>query len=99
MVRAEKEELAGQLRLFHDIFANSFQPRPAVDPGWLVWNDGTVPKLAQAIYDQRRFADMPILADALEEAGCTSQDILNHCRQPGEHARGCWALDLVLGKE
>jgi hypothetical protein len=42
---------------------------------------------------------MPILADALEEAGCTNVDILNHCRQPGEHVRGCWVIDLLLGKE
>jgi hypothetical protein len=81
-----------------DIFGNPFRP-VAVDPDWLTWNGGTVPKLAQAIYDQRRFQDLPILADALEEAGCTNADILNHCRQPGEHVRGCWVVDLVLGKE
>jgi hypothetical protein len=54
--------------------------------------------LAQAIYDDRAFDRLPILADALEEAGCTDADILNHCRRPGEHVRGCWAIDLVLGK-
>jgi hypothetical protein len=58
-----------------------------------------VTALAQSIYDQRRFADMPILADALAEAGCTNADVLNHCRQPGEHVRGCWVVDLLLGKE
>ena len=42
---------------------------------------------------------MPILADALEDAGCTNQDILNHCRGGGEHVRGCWVVDLLLGKE
>jgi len=56
------------------------------------------PKLAQSIYEQREFANMPILGDALEEAGCTNQDILDHCRNGGEHARGCWVVDLVLGK-
>jgi len=67
-----------------------------LDPAWLT---GTVTSLAQAIYDERAFDRLPILADALEDAGCTNQDILAHCRQPGEHCRGCWALDLVLGRE
>jgi hypothetical protein len=75
-----------------------FRPA-AIDPAWLTWNDGTVQKIAQGIYDERAFDRMPILADALEEAGCTNQDILVHCRQHGEHVRGCWAVDLVLGKE
>jgi hypothetical protein len=63
------------------------------------WQTSTVTALAQAIYDDRAFDRLPILADALEDAGCTNQDILNHCRQPGEHVRGCWAVDLLLGKE
>jgi hypothetical protein len=48
------------------------------------------------MYDDRDFRAMPILADALEEAGCDNQDILSHCREPGEHVRGCWVVDLVL---
>jgi hypothetical protein len=60
---------------------------------------GTPTRIARFIYDRRSFEDLPILADALEEAGCDNADILNHCRQPGEHVRGCWALDAVLGKE
>jgi hypothetical protein len=59
----------------------------------------TVKALAQTIYDERRFQDLPVLADALEEAGCTNTEILNHCREPGEHVRGCWAVDLILEKE
>jgi hypothetical protein len=55
--------------------------------------------MAQAIYNDRRFSDLPILADALEEAGCTDPDILTHCRGPGPHVRGCWVIDLLLGKE
>jgi hypothetical protein len=55
-------------------------------------------KPARCIYSERRFADLPGLADALEEAGCTNEDVLAHCRQPGEHARGCWVLDLMLRK-
>jgi hypothetical protein len=58
-----------------------------------------VVKVAQAIYDERAFDRMSILADALEEAGCTDQDILAHCRSGGDHVRGCWVVDLVLGKE
>jgi hypothetical protein len=64
----------------------------------LTWNDRCVGKLAQAIYDEQAFDRLPILADALEEAGCTDADILNHCRSGGEHVRGCWVVDLVLGK-
>jgi hypothetical protein len=52
-------------------------------------------KLAEAIYDDLAFSHLPILADALEEAGCNDPDILAHCRQPGEHVRGCWVVDLV----
>jgi hypothetical protein len=62
------------------------------------WQGGIVAKLALAVYDERRFQDIPILADALEEAGCTNADMLNHCRQPREHVRGCWVVDLLLGK-
>src|SRR5581483_3643837 len=70
----------------------------ALQREWLTWNDSLVRRLAQAIYDERAFDRLPILADALEEAGCTNADILNHCRQPGEHVRGCWVVDLLLGK-
>jgi hypothetical protein len=76
---------------------NPFSPI-AFNPTWLAWKDGTVLKVAQAIYDERAFDRMPILADALEEAGCTNIEILNHCRQPGEHVRGCWVIDALLGK-
>lgn len=80
-----------------DIFGNPFRTL-AIDLLSLKWNDRIVPKLAQAIYDEYVFDRLPILADALEEAGCTDADILNHCRQPGEHVRGCWVVDLLLGK-
>lgn len=59
----------------------------------------TVQRLAQAIYTDRTFAQLPILADALEEAGCQQAEVLNHLRSGTEHVRGCWALDLVLGRE
>jgi hypothetical protein len=70
-----------------------------VDPSLLRWNDCTVVRLAQAIYDDQRWADMPILADALLDAGCDNEEILQHCREQGVvHTRGCWVLDLLLGK-
>jgi hypothetical protein len=79
------------------ILGNPFRP-VTLDPAWLAWNDGTIQKLAQAIYDDRAFDRLPVLADALEEAGCDNAEILNHCRQLGEHVRGCWLVDLLLGK-
>ena len=72
---------------------------PTLGPRWLAWGGGAVPKLAQAAYDERAFERLPVLADALEEVGCTDADLLNHLRGPGPHLRGCWALDLLLGKE
>jgi hypothetical protein len=54
--------------------------------------------LARAIYQGRDFASLPVLADALEEAGCTDPDLLAHCRRPGGHLLGCWVLDMVLGR-
>src|SRR5262249_43605345 len=83
--------------LIRDIIGNPFRP-VAIDLSGLGWNGGTVLHLAQSIYLGRRFGDLPILADALEDAGCTDPDILGHCRGPGPHTRGCWPVDLVLGK-
>jgi hypothetical protein len=83
------------------ILAEFIVPMPSVriDPLWLAWNDGTVVKLTQSIYECPRFDDLPILADALEEAGCDNADILAHLRGPGPHVRGCWVVDLLLNKE
>ncbi len=80
--------------LLQDIFGNPFH-KPSLDPAWLAWDNGLVRKLAQAIYDERAFERLPILADALEDAGCADADLLNHCRQPGMHVRGCWVIDLL----
>jgi hypothetical protein len=63
------------------------------------WLTPGVKQLAEAIYAEDAFDRLPILADALEDAGCTCEDILNHCRQPGEHVRGCWVVDLLTGRE
>ena len=80
--------------LLRDVFGNPFRPI-SLDRSW---RTSTVTALARQLYDSRDFSNMPILADALQDAGCDSEEILNHCRQPGEHIRGCWALDLVLGR-
>lgn len=81
--------------LLRDIFGNPFDPVD-VDPSWL---RPSVVRHAQAIYEQRSFDKMPELAIALEEVGCTNQEILQHCRQEKEHVRGCWFVDLLLGKK
>ncbi len=88
-------EFRAERPLMHDLFGNPFRPVVA-DPAWL--SPATV-AIAAAIYQDRAFDRMPVLADALEEAGCGNTDILLHCRTPGEHVRGCWVVDLVLGKE
>jgi hypothetical protein len=91
-------ERTAQAALLHDVFGNpSRQPR--IDPAWFGHNDGVVGRLAPAIYEQHRFDDLPVLADALEEAGCSDADLLGHCRSGRPHARGCWALDLVIAKK
>jgi hypothetical protein len=88
---AEKQALAALLR---DIVGNPFRP-VAVESGWLT---STVTELARGIYEGRAFDRLPILADALQDAGCDEAEILGHCRGPGPHVRGCWVVDLVLGK-
>lgn len=92
-----------ELRAQADLLRELFGPLPfrdvPVSSSWLRWNDGTVVKLARALYDGRRFDELGILADALEEAGCAEPELLAHCRAGGEHVRGCWALDLILDLE
>jgi hypothetical protein len=97
MPESEEEERMWRydVQNIRDIFGNPFRPIP-LDGASLT---ATVNELAAAIYDDRAFERLPILADALEDAGCGQQDILNHLRQPGFHVRGCWPLDLILGKE
>ncbi len=79
---------------FRDIFGNPFRP-VAFSP---LWRTDTAVSLASQMYESPEFSAMPILADALQDAGCEHNDILNHCRGPGPHVRGCWVIDLVLGK-
>jgi hypothetical protein len=91
---ARHRELAELLR---EVAGNPFRPG-ALRHRWRVWEGGTIARLARAVYDGRRFEDLPILADALEDAGCADPAVLAHCRGPGEHVRGCWLLDGLLGK-
>jgi hypothetical protein len=90
-------ESKAQCDLLREVFGNPFRPA-GVEPAWRWWNGGAVVKMAQAIYEERRFDDLPILADALEEAGCDRADMVEHCRAGGEHVRGCWLVDRLLEK-
>jgi hypothetical protein len=83
--------------VLRDIFGDVLYPVELSD-SWRTWNDSIVINLAEAIYYDRDFARLPILADALEEAGCNNADILTHLRGPGPHVRGCWVVDLCLNK-
>jgi hypothetical protein len=96
--------VAIQATLLRELFGKSFRPI-TVSPAILAWNDRTVVRLAQAAYEERHLPDgtldngrLAVLADALEEAGCTDADLLGHLRGAGPHGRGCWAVDIVLGK-
>jgi hypothetical protein len=88
-------EYAAQAALLRDIFGNPFRP-VSLDPAWLT---SDVLLLARGIYEERAFDRMPILADALQDAGCGNDNVLNHCRDASAtHVRGCWVVDLLLGK-
>jgi hypothetical protein len=90
-----KTELWNSHLIAQDIFGNPFRPVP-IDPTWLT---SDVVTLTHGIYDEKAFDRLPILADALQDAGCDNEAVLNHCRGDGPHVRGCWVVDLVLGKE
>ncbi|WP_238602666.1 hypothetical protein [Fimbriiglobus ruber] len=91
LITAELAAMAAQVA--RDVF-NPFRPA-TLNPAW---QTPTVLSLAQGIYTDRAFDRLPILADALEEASCDNPDLLNHCRSETVHTRGCWALDLLLGR-
>ena len=102
--RFTKKMSNGQRREIFDVSArlrDIFGPLPfrpvSIDQTVLEWNDRTVQRVAQAIYDERDFDRLPILGDALEDAGCDDEEILRHCRGPETHSRGCWCVDLILG--
>jgi hypothetical protein len=89
------EEMSFQAALFRDVFGNPFRPTTISD----AWKTRPVLDLARQMYGSRDFSAMPILADALQDAGCEDQDVLTHCRSGGPHVRGCWVVDLILGKQ
>jgi hypothetical protein len=91
--RSNLDERVAQCDLIRDIFGNSFRSA-ILDPAV---QTSTVLALARQMYDTRDFSAMPILADALQDAGCDHDDILGHCRGSGPHVRGCWVVDLLLG--
>jgi hypothetical protein len=91
---SQPEERA-QAELVRDIFGNPFREVEFNER----WRTDTTQNLARQMYESREFSAMPVLADALQDAACDNEDILNHCRNPGPHVRGCWVVDLVLGKE
>jgi hypothetical protein len=102
---ARGREAAVVAHLLRDIIANPFGPSPPLPTAVLAWNDRLVPRLAQTIYDDRKMPEgtldtgrLAILADALLDAGCEDEELLAHLRSVGPHVRGCWAVDLILGK-
>jgi hypothetical protein len=92
------EEARAQADLLREVMGNPFRPSPPLPRDVLRWNDALVPRLAQAVYDGRRWPDLPFLSDALLDAGCEDEALMSHCRGGGEHAHGCWAVDSILGK-
>jgi hypothetical protein len=102
----DHREEGHQAVLLRCVAGNPFRAAPVVDAAWLAWQGGAVRELARAAYDERLLpegtldpARLGVLADALEDAGCTDAELPGHLRAPGPHVRGCWALDLVLAKE
>lgn len=98
---AREPELVQHAALIRDIFGGIYHTvhlfRPLLrDPAWLT---DTVLALAGGMYESRDFSSMPILADALQDAGCDDEDMLLHCRGPGPHVRGCWVVDRLIEKE
>jgi hypothetical protein len=92
-----QEDLRPFADLLRDIFRNPFRDALPFDSAALAPKGSQVANIARTIYDEQRWEDLPVLADAMEEAGCADADLLGHCRAPRAHARGCWVIDLVLG--
>lgn len=91
----EEELRDEQAFMLRDIVGNPFRP-VAFNPRW---RSADTVGLARGIYDERAFDRLPLLADALMDAGCADEQVIGHCRSDGPHVRGCWVVDLVLGKE
>jgi hypothetical protein len=85
--------------LVRDGFGSPFRTSSPLPGSVLAWNDGTARHMAEGVYNERAFERLPILADALLDAGCEDESLIAHCRGDRPHVRGCWAVDLILGKE
>jgi hypothetical protein len=99
LIAARRPTNAVQANLLRDIVGSPFRPRPVIAPAVLDHNGGAALRIAEVIYEGRCFHELPVLADALEEAGCADADLIGHLRGRGPHTLGCWALDLILAKE
>jgi hypothetical protein len=93
----QEEQDRWQCELIRDIFGHPSRSS-AVDPTWEKWNQGWIGKMAATIYQERAFDRLPVLADGLQDAGCSDAELLGHMRGPGPHVPGCWVIDLLLGK-
>ena len=93
-----REELSAQSDLLREIVGTPFFP-VTIDLSWLSWQQETVRKIVESIDGDGTYQELPILADALEDAGCDDAEILAHCRSSGPHVRGCWVVDLLLDKQ
>ncbi|HEX5270305.1 MAG TPA: hypothetical protein VFW33_07460 [Gemmataceae bacterium] len=89
---------AARAALLRELFGNPFRPSAPLPPAVLAWNGATVRRLAEDISERRDFGRLPILADALLDAGCDDEELIRHCRSAEPHLPGCWALDFILGK-
>lgn len=98
---ASVPEYEAQARLLRDLFGPLPFRSMEIPAAILAWNDNCIPKLAASIYEEWAFTAerMGVLADAMEEAGVTDEGVLQHLRRPALHCRGCWVIDLLLGKE
>jgi hypothetical protein len=94
--RAFLAERVAQTELLREVFGNPLRP-VVIEPAWLEWHQYLIRDLARGIYEDRTFQRLPILADALEDADCAEQALLDHLRAPGPHFRGCWAVDPLIG--
>jgi hypothetical protein len=97
-VQAREEARLEHCRLLREIFGNPFRPPAGLPPFVLAWNERTVLRIVHAIDEEEDFERMPILGDALEEAGCSDQLMIDHCHQAEPHVAGCWVLDRLLAR-
>jgi hypothetical protein len=96
--QAWEEEAEAQADLLREIVGNPFRPCPPLPATVLRWQDRLLARLARSTYEERRWGQLPVLADALLDAGCEDDTLIEHCRGGAEHARGCWAVDALLGR-